>query len=147
MESSRKCLINCKFLKQESTFQPLPTAASFVGNALTSHREMENISRGPTFGDLVTIRTEGSMLDIKVARLQKEYILPSPSSFKCNVLRESLSMDSQNIPCATLKSSLPPHTTYDKDNSEIFTSFIWNRCLTKINFTNEINFSKGIDSL
>jgi hypothetical protein len=27
----------------------------------------------------------------------------SPPSFKCNVLRESLSVDSQNIPCATLK--------------------------------------------
>ncbi len=28
---------------------------------------------------------------------------PPPPSFKCNVLRESLSVDSQNIPCATLK--------------------------------------------
>jgi hypothetical protein len=33
-------------------------------------REMENISRGPTFGDFVTIRTEGSMQDIVVARQQ-----------------------------------------------------------------------------
>ena len=32
-----------------------------------------------------------------------EYRLPSPPSFKCNVLRESLSVDNQNIPCATLK--------------------------------------------
>jgi hypothetical protein len=30
---------------------------------------MENISRGPTFGDFVTIRTEASMQDITVARL------------------------------------------------------------------------------
>jgi hypothetical protein len=61
-------------------------------------------SRGPTFGDFVTIRTEGSMQDVLVARLQvQEYRLSSPSSFKGNVLRESLSVDSQNIPCATLK--------------------------------------------
>ncbi len=33
-------------------------------------REMENISRGPTFGDFVTIRTEASMQDVTVARLQ-----------------------------------------------------------------------------
>jgi hypothetical protein len=33
----------------------------------------------------------------------QEYRLPAPISIKCNVLRESLSEDSQNIPCATLK--------------------------------------------
>jgi hypothetical protein len=35
----------------------------------------------------------------------QEYRLPSLPSFKCNVLRESLSVDtdSRNIPCATLK--------------------------------------------
>ncbi len=33
-------------------------------------REMENISRGPIFGDFVTIRAEASMQDITVARLQ-----------------------------------------------------------------------------
>jgi hypothetical protein len=60
-------------------------------------REMENISRGPTFGDFVTICADGSMQDITVARLQiQEYRLPSPPSFICNVLRESLSVDSQN---------------------------------------------------
>jgi hypothetical protein len=32
-------------------------------------REMENISRGPTFGDFVTIRTDGSMQDVTVARI------------------------------------------------------------------------------
>jgi hypothetical protein len=35
----------------------------------------------------------------------QEYRLPSPPSFKSNVLRESLSVESQNIPCATLKGS------------------------------------------
>jgi hypothetical protein len=68
---------------------------------------MENIGRGPTFGDFVTILTEGSMQDNTVARLQstvQEYRLPSSPSIKFNVLRESLSEDSQNIPCATLKS-------------------------------------------
>ena len=33
----------------------------------------------------------------------KEYRLPSPPSYKCNVLRESLSVDSQNIPCETIE--------------------------------------------
>jgi hypothetical protein len=31
-------------------------------------REMENISRGPTFGDFVTILTERSMQDVMVER-------------------------------------------------------------------------------
>jgi hypothetical protein len=65
---------------------------------------MENISRVPTFGDFVTIRTEASMQDVTVERLQstRGQISLSPS-FKRNVLRESLSEDSQNISCATLK--------------------------------------------
>ena len=67
-------------------------------------REMENISRCPTFVDLFTLLTEGSMQDYTVTRLQSTRVrLPSPPSIKCNVLRESLSEDSQNIPCATLK--------------------------------------------
>jgi hypothetical protein len=33
-------------------------------------REMEDISRGPTFGDFVTIRTEASMQDVTFERLQ-----------------------------------------------------------------------------
>jgi hypothetical protein len=33
-------------------------------------REIENISRGPTTEDFVTIRTEGSVQGITVARLQ-----------------------------------------------------------------------------
>jgi hypothetical protein len=65
---------------------------------------MENISRGPTFRDFVTIRTEGSMQDVSVAGIQvQEYRLPPTLSFKCNVLCESLSVDSQNIPCPTLR--------------------------------------------
>ena len=42
-------------------------------------KEMEKISRGPTYGDFVTtgILTERSMQDITVARLQ-EHRLPSP---------------------------------------------------------------------
>ncbi len=68
-------------------------------------REMENVSRGPTFGDLVTILTERSMQDVTVARLQstRVYGRLSPPSFKCKVLLESLSEESQNIPCATLR--------------------------------------------
>jgi hypothetical protein len=33
-------------------------------------REMENVRRGPVFGDFVAICTEGSMQDVTVARLQ-----------------------------------------------------------------------------
>ncbi len=70
-------------------------------------REMENISRGPTFafGAFVTILTEGSMQNNTVARLQSTRVKTpfSPPYIKCNALRESLSVDSQNIPCATLK--------------------------------------------
>jgi hypothetical protein len=45
-------------------------------NFLVQNREMENISRGPspTFGNFVTIRTEGSMRDVSVARLQSTRI-------------------------------------------------------------------------
>ncbi len=45
----------------------IPVEAGVV-NAL--HREMENISRGPTFGDFVTTLTGWSMQDNTVARLQ-----------------------------------------------------------------------------
>ncbi len=48
----------------------------------------------------VTILTEVSMQDTTVARLPyrvQAYRLPSPLSFKYNVLRESLFEDSQNI--------------------------------------------------
>ncbi len=68
---------------------------------------MENISRGPTFGDFVTIRTQSRTSQLQDYRILEYctlvYRLPFPPSFKCNVLRESLSVDSQNIPCATLQ--------------------------------------------
>jgi hypothetical protein len=57
---------------------------------------MENISRGLTFGDFVSIRTDVRTSQLQDYRVQ-EYRLPFPSSFKCNVLRESLSVDSQNM--------------------------------------------------
>jgi hypothetical protein len=55
---------------------------------------MENKSRGPTFGDFVTIRTvdAGHHTEYKITDP------PLPTSSKCNVLRESLSVDCQNIP-------------------------------------------------
>jgi hypothetical protein len=47
------------------------------------------------------------MKDVTIARLQStEYLQtpsPPPPSIKYDVLRESLSEDSQKIPCATLK--------------------------------------------
>ncbi len=70
---------------------------------LPKPREMENISRGSTFGDFVTILTQGPMQDNTVARLRSTRVqtpLPTPHR---NVLHESLSEDSQNIPCAMLK--------------------------------------------
>jgi hypothetical protein len=42
---------------------------------------------------------------VEIAKLQSKIVqtlLSSPPSSKCNVLRESLSEDSQNIPYATL---------------------------------------------
>ncbi len=70
-------------------------------------REMENISivlevppSGILSPSLQRRRCKTSQLqDYRV----QEWRLPSPPSFKCNVLRESLSVDSQNIPCATLE--------------------------------------------
>jgi hypothetical protein len=56
---------------------------------------MVDISRGPTYGDFVTILTEGSMLDVTVARLQNTGVT---ELLYCNVLHESLSEDSQIIP-------------------------------------------------
>jgi hypothetical protein len=55
-------------------------------------REIENISRGSTFGDFVTIHREGSMQDVTVARLQsiQEYRLPSSLSFVTYCVRVSL---------------------------------------------------------
>ncbi len=65
---------------------------------------MENRSRGTTNGDFVTILTEGSCRTSRLQdyRIRGDRLLPPPS-IKLNVLRESLSEDSQNIPCATLK--------------------------------------------
>ncbi len=62
-------------------------------------REMENLSRGPTFGDFANIRTDAFMQDVTVARIQSTRVQTpssSPPYFKCNVLRESLSVDGQN---------------------------------------------------
>ncbi len=85
----RNCQVRARFSLVDDT--PIAEAES---------REMENISRGPTFGDFVTVRTEASMQDITVARLQSTRVqTPLSPYFKCNVLRERLSVDSQNIPC------------------------------------------------
>ncbi len=68
-----------------------------IPGTVNRNREMENISRGSTFGDFVTIRAEASMQDVTVARLQRTRVqTPISSLFKCNVLRENLSVDSQN---------------------------------------------------
>jgi hypothetical protein len=52
------------------TFPEYVREHNIIFKTLVIPREMENISRGPTFGDFVTIRTEASMQDITVARLQ-----------------------------------------------------------------------------
>jgi hypothetical protein len=70
-----------------------------------STREIENISRGHTFGNFVTIRPEASMQDITVARLQRTRVqTPLSPSFKCNVqycVRVSVWIV-KFIPCSTL---------------------------------------------
>ncbi len=66
--------------------------------------QMQNISRGPTFRDFVTIRTERSMQDVTVScKTVQSTGVQTPPSSRCNVLRESRSVDFENIPCATLK--------------------------------------------
>jgi hypothetical protein len=71
-------------------------------------REMENtyVEVLPSGILPLSSQTMGSMQDDTVARIRsmvQEYRLPNPPSFKCNVLSESPSVDSQNISCATLK--------------------------------------------
>jgi hypothetical protein len=48
---------------------------------LRKSREMENISRGPPFGNFVTIFTEGSMQNNAVARLQSSRVQTPLSLF------------------------------------------------------------------
>jgi hypothetical protein len=77
------------------------------------------------------------MQDVTVTRVQtrQEYRLPSSPSFKCNVLSESLSVDSQNIPCATLKRSgswvISVHislvTTYSTRVYRIVNGLVWQK--------------------
>jgi hypothetical protein len=57
---------------------------------------MVNISRGPTFGDFVTILTEGSMQDNMVARLQykRKY---SPLLLLLNVHCERVSLRTDKL--------------------------------------------------
>jgi hypothetical protein len=88
-------------LRPSAVRQPAQSSADTSGH----HREMENISiEVPPSGILSPSaqRRRCRTSQLQDYRLQ-EYRLPSPPSFKCNVLRESLSVDSQNIPCATLK--------------------------------------------
>ncbi len=83
-------------------------------------REMENTSRGD-FG-ILSLSAQ-SMQDVTVAKLQSTRVQTPPSpSINCNVLRESLSVDSQNIPCAPQKRFLLCHLLYHD-----LTGFLW-RC-------------------
>ncbi len=79
---------------------------SFYDGEKQRGEEYMQTCRGPTFGDFVTIFTEGPMKDNTGARLQSTRVqTPLSPSIKCNanVLRENLSEDSQNIPCETLQ--------------------------------------------
>ncbi len=64
---------------------------------------MENISRGSTFGDFVSILANGIDTDQHGCKTTEYKSTDYPLPPLVNVLRESLSEDSQNIPCATLK--------------------------------------------
>ncbi len=101
------------------------------------HREMENISTGPTFGDFVTILT--GQHGCKTTKY-KSTDSPLPPSIKCYVLRESLSEDSPYIPCAilkrkgilnisgsTIKSKIVPPATW-------FTFFTCKQCCGSLTF-------------
>jgi hypothetical protein len=63
--------------------QPPPTV---FWKRLVGTREMENMSRGPTFRNFVTIRTGESMQDITVAGLQSTRVQTSLSPPLLNVL-------------------------------------------------------------
>jgi len=54
-------------------------------------REMENISRGPTFGDFVTFRTEGSMQDLSFASTEYTELQPLLSGIH-SVMRVKLAL-------------------------------------------------------
>jgi hypothetical protein len=60
--------------------QRFPYRFLYAQSRLDNSREMENISRVPTFGDFVTIRTEASMQDVTVARLQSTRVQTPLSS-------------------------------------------------------------------
>ncbi len=66
---------------------------------------MENISIEVLPSSILSLSSQRGRC--RTTRLQdyrvQEYRLIFPPYIKCNVLRESLSEDSQNIPCATLK--------------------------------------------
>jgi hypothetical protein len=95
--------------------EPGTAVGALCAQSIGKPREMENTSRGPTFGDFDTIRKEGSVQNVTVARLQSTGTVPVPTrvqpplspSFKCNVLCESLSVDNQNIPCASGSWAIP----------------------------------------
>jgi hypothetical protein len=64
-------------LPETPSLQPLPLSIPISGGMLSeadqvysAARELENTSRGPNFGDFVTIHTEASMQGVTVARLQ-----------------------------------------------------------------------------
>jgi hypothetical protein len=47
---------------------------------------MENISRGPTFGDFVSIRTQALMQDVTVTKLQSTRVQTPPLPILLNVM-------------------------------------------------------------
>ncbi len=85
---------------------------------------MENISRGPTFGDFVTIRTDDAGRHSCKTTEYKSTDSPFAPSFKYNVLCENLSMDSQKIPCPTLKRRGSCGNLYYISNLLILYSFL-----------------------
>jgi hypothetical protein len=89
---------------------------SFIGIP----REMENISRGPTFGDFVTIRTEASMQYVTVARLQSTKSIDSPLPPLLNVMycmRVSLwDRDTQHFKILWIRESLTNFSFVLQDN-------------------------------
>ncbi len=89
---------------QELTEYGAGHVASYVpGDRHVTKTEIEKISRGPTFVDFVTTRRERSMQDVTVVTEYKSTDSPLLPLLFVMVLRESLSVGSQDTPCATLK--------------------------------------------
>ncbi len=88
------------YLKQRYSSVRIGTPSYIFSKNATIPSDIWSAGKGPIA--MFEFATWHRTLQLQDYRVQ-EYTLLFPPSFKCNVLRGSLSVDSQNIPCATLK--------------------------------------------